>query len=251
VTTDRRLSSGFTLIELLVVIAILGILAALLLPAFSRAKASARRTQCISNLRQLDFGLHLYAGDNHDTFPAARGLIGDPLKTNHVGIFYKHLMKDYVGLHGPSSPQDKLFACPADCFYYDTVSLAYCDRSLHEQADSDYSSYAFNAGNGCTNPPPAFLNHTSFPGVFGRTTASVRDPARTDLISEISAMFPWSWHQPQKLPAGIYGVNNSRNVDAFVDGHVRYIKIYWDANFNITSCCYDPPPGYEYKHYAD
>jgi prepilin-type N-terminal cleavage/methylation domain-containing protein/prepilin-type processing-associated H-X9-DG protein len=66
---------GFTLIELLVVIAIIGILAALLLPAISRAKDSARSTQCLNNLKQLQICSHLYAGDNADFLPPNDSLV--------------------------------------------------------------------------------------------------------------------------------------------------------------------------------
>ena len=62
---------AFTLIELLVVIAIIAILAAILFPVFARAKAAAKQTACLSNLKQTGTGIGLYMGDHDDVFPHA------------------------------------------------------------------------------------------------------------------------------------------------------------------------------------
>jgi prepilin-type N-terminal cleavage/methylation domain-containing protein/prepilin-type processing-associated H-X9-DG protein len=60
---------GFTLIELLVVIAIIAILAAILFPVFAQARESARKTSCLSNIKQLSLGMMMYLEDYDELFP--------------------------------------------------------------------------------------------------------------------------------------------------------------------------------------
>ncbi len=65
-------SKGFTLIELLVVIAIIGILAAILFPVFAQAKESAKKANCISNLRQMSLAYIMYSNDYDEAIPGER-----------------------------------------------------------------------------------------------------------------------------------------------------------------------------------
>jgi prepilin-type N-terminal cleavage/methylation domain-containing protein len=107
---------AFTLVELLVVIAVIGILAALLLPALSRAKNQAAKSTDLNNLRQIITAVHLYTADDNDVFPP-------PNWDNGIGTITGWLYQPdenspvfqvRTGLLWPALQNPKIYFCPLD-----------------------------------------------------------------------------------------------------------------------------------------
>jgi len=93
---------GFTLIELLVVIAIIAILAAILFPVFSRAREQARKTQCLSNLKQIGNAMLMYAQDWDETLPLGMPGCVAPTAKQWWSLIYPYT-KNAAILHYPSA----------------------------------------------------------------------------------------------------------------------------------------------------
>jgi prepilin-type N-terminal cleavage/methylation domain-containing protein len=251
-----KAAEGFTLVELLVVIAVIAILAALLFPVLSHAKANGQQTACLDNIRQIAAGVHMYANDFSEIlFPITTSSNTPPALASCEWTAYDPLMRGYAGLHGAPSPQDKLFACPADTFYYGGKNgfIVLFPQDQHLQANASFSSYVFNAGNAAWRTPnPPFPG--MFPGIMGSKLSSIKNPARTVLVAESPALDGYSWHQP--LSSGeYYFYNNALDMISFADGHVAYVKMYYGSkNPSHSRQCpfiFNPPAGYDYQWSAN
>jgi prepilin-type N-terminal cleavage/methylation domain-containing protein/prepilin-type processing-associated H-X9-DG protein len=228
--------AGFTLIELLVVIAIIAILAGMLLPALSRAKAKGQGAQCLNNLRQLQLGWLMYTLDNREFLPgddwhdeanhipnAGNWLTGwlspqgsGPNNTDNTNTVF--LLDPTWSQIGQYVKNPGVYKCVAD------QSLA----TEFSQNLPRVRSMSMSCWMGANSPPwnnssPAFI-------IFGKTSSIIR-PAPTDAIvfldersdSIDDGYFAIDMVVPQlaNLPAGYH---NGASGVTFADGHAEIHK---------------------------
>lgn len=171
-TPGRIQKWGFTLIELLVVIGIIAILAAILFPVLARAKSSAKKAACLSNLYQIGLAIHMYSTDNNEAYPQtkrtsanpatddANGQLDDP---DYASVF--HLISPYLGGAGTATAPNRILACPEDAAPFDPACA-----SINEQLPID--------------PPvvTSYLINGFF--IFGLQDGQVPNPASTLIFAE-------------------------------------------------------------------
>ena len=191
---------AFTLIELLVVIAIIAILAAMLLPALSRAKEAGKRIACVNNQRQLGLAAQMYLGDNQGFYPPRSG-------TNR----WPNVLADYY------ARSLRLLLCPSE-----TVAAPVTDGASNSVADAAPRTYFINGWNDYFNGmnlgdrmKENFIVHVSDTILFGEKDANHGD-FYMDLLEK-------NGNDLDVLDQEKHGVKQGANY-TFTDTSVRYLK---------------------------
>lgn len=143
-------NKGFTLIELLIVIAIIAILAAILFPAFSRARENARRASCQSNLKQIGLGITQYTQDYDEKYP---------MKNQSTDVRWNQAIQPYV-------KSTQLFACPSNPL--NTIPNVGAN-GIYPAIPTSYA------------PNPRFIDAD-----YGHNLAECNEPALKILVGEIA-----------------------------------------------------------------
>jgi hypothetical protein len=212
--------------DLIVILATISLISAIVVTQAVAAKSKSRLARCTANLQQVNHAMLSFCNDNNQTLPTVT--LGE---TKSLWWWYKEQIKRYAGLSGPSSPNDRVFACPEDRGYSDPKPFFLSPRF-------DYGSYVFNG-----------VTMEDVPNIAGWQLSAIKRPARTLLVMEWTAHAPLSWHRSKTGKRNMPFYCDAESVVSFADGHVALTPIYYDGyNAAYTQ---DPIDGYNYQYSGD
>ena len=229
--------AGFTLIELLVVISIIALLLSILMPSLQKAKESAKRIVCATNLRTIGIGYNTYVMDNDDSLPLVyKGLLSGYVwggkKGNNTWGGYQidaneRFLNDYCG--GPyfAGSETPIFKCPSD---KGDGGVTYKGSTYDEFG----SSYGFN----CYVFYPSAKRGVILT-LAGMKSSKIKSPSKVLVSSESSIPgylkdYKIRWHDKNKAAGNA----------SFFDGHVDYIKMPPPTGYTTSKFTYEPYSGH-------
>ena len=218
---------AFTLIELLVVIAIIAILAAILFPVFARARENARRTSCLSNLKQIGLGIMQYTQDYDERYPGGfEGTMSPVTYVTQTKAGWPGRLFSTNGTRNRVCWMDMIYP------YVKSVQIFQCPSQPDSNAATSYaSSYGYSGAiSGYDND---HYGLGSPQRNIGNALSSVQRPAEVGMVLDYQSAYnlqnlPHAFgNDPAGLVAGKYPAKTPHfegTSVCFADGHAKWIK---------------------------
>lgn len=234
--------AGYTIIELLLVMAMIGVLAAIMFPVIIKARESAKISDCLSNMRQIGYGITMYVDDYNLRFPAAvpwgpPNYWSQPRNGSQKTI--QELLAPYVSSSMITDSKGKyldtgVFRCPSDTGIPTQAGINMpegvpANQPLWKCTGSSYEYYASNQVNWSVynpnDPDTVQVMHWTAlsPEIqrgqelirVGAPLSSIPSPSKKAMLGDI-----WYWHIGDRVPDGRMAYRDT----LFADGHAERVR---------------------------